>query len=338
MKGLTSDSLAKEGSFMGEQAVLSIIVPVYNLENYLCKCIDSILGQTYRDFEVLLVDDGSTDSSLSICLQYAETDSRICVFHKDNGGASSARNLGLEKARGQYISFIDGDDFIEPDLYERLLEDLLKTNADISCCQLDRIDRKGKHIVSYQAVSGVYSVNEIAAGFFEEGFIKECMYGPYQKLFRAECIGNNRFKPYQYGEDLLFVFKTLGNVKTVYLDDYIGYHYVIREGSAVKSSFSPERLDYVKAARDVERYCEKHFPQHVAAAHRWVYRHALITLRQLYQYDLAKSWNAHIKKEKKYLKSHTSLLPELPLRYRFNYLLVMYCPFLIKGMLAIKRK
>ena len=133
---------------MGEQAVLSIIVPVYNLENYLCKCIDSILGQTYRDFEVLLVDDGSTDSSLSICLQYAETDSRICVFHKDNGGASSARNLGLEKARGQYISFIDGDDFIEPDLYERLLEDLLKTNADISCCQLDRIDRKGKHIVS----------------------------------------------------------------------------------------------------------------------------------------------------------------------------------------------
>ena len=126
---------------MGEQAVLSIIVPVYNLENYLCKCIDSILGQTYRDFEVLLVDDGSTDSSLSICLQYAETDSRICVFHKDNGGASSARNLGLEKARGQYISFIDGDDFIEPDLYERLLEDWLKTKADISGGQAQDVER-----------------------------------------------------------------------------------------------------------------------------------------------------------------------------------------------------
>ena len=169
-------------------------------------------------------------------------DSRICVFHKDNGRGFFREKSGIGKSPGANIYlFIDGDDFIEPDLYERLLEDLLKTNADISCCQLDRIDRKGKHIVSYQAVSGVYSANEIAAGFFEEGFIKECMYGPYQKLFRAECIGNNRFKPYQYGEDLLFVFKTLGNVKTVYLDDYIGYHYVIREGSAVKSSFSPER-------------------------------------------------------------------------------------------------
>ncbi|MEG1313359.1 MAG: glycosyltransferase, partial [Bacilli bacterium] len=100
---------------------LSIIVPVYNVDKYINKCIESILAQTFTDFELLLVNDGSLDSSGSICDEYEKKDSRIKVFHKENGGVSSARNLGLENARGEWIAFVDGDDWISPEMYKKLL-------------------------------------------------------------------------------------------------------------------------------------------------------------------------------------------------------------------------
>lgn len=323
---------------MAENAALSIIVPIYNLENDLPGCIDSILRQTYQDFELILVDDGSTDQSASICRKYEKEDPRIRFFHKDNGGVSSARNLGLEKAHGHYISFVDGDDLIEPDLYERLIDDLLRSGADISCCQLDRISKEGGHIISYQAVSGEHSADEVAAAFFDEGYIKECMYGAYNKVFLAECIDRIRFKPYQYGEDLLFVFEVLGHAKRVYIDDYVGYHYMQRTGSAMKSVFSLNRLDYVKAAREVEKCCERQFPQYAELAHRWVYRHVLITVRQLQQHGMGSSQKRYIAHEKKYLKAHAFYLSKMPRRYRIDYLLVMYFPFLVRGILESKER
>lgn len=321
---------------MAENAALSIIVPIYNLENELPKCIDSILRQTYQDFELILVDDGSTDQSASICRKYEEEDPRIRFFHKDNGGVSSARNLGLEMAHGYYISFVDGDDLIEPDLYERLIDDLQRSGADMSCCQLDRINKEGRHIVSYQAVSGLLSADEVAAQFFDEGYIKECMYGPCHKVFRAECIEHIRFKPYHYGEDLLFMFETIGNTKHIYIDDYVGYHYVLRKDSATMSEFSLSRLDYVKAAREVEKCCERQFPQYAHLAHRWVYRHVLITVRQLYRHGMGRSQKRYISHKKKYLTANSLCLSEMPKRYRMDYLLVMYFPFLVRGLLALK--
>ena len=323
---------------MAENVALSIIVPIYNLENDLPKCIDSILRQTYQDFELILVDDGSTDQSASICRKYEEENLRIRFFHKDNGGVSSARNLGLDKAHGYYISFVDGDDLIEPDLYERLIDDLQRSGADMSCCQLDRINKEGRHIVSYHAVSGLLSADEVAAQFFGEGCIKECMYGAYNKVFRAQSIDRIRFKPYRYGEDLLFVFEVLSNANYVYIDDYVGYHYMERTGSAMKSAFSLSRLDYVKAAREVEKCCERQFPQYAHLAHRWVYRHVLITVRQLHQHGMSRSQKRYISPEKKYLKAHSSCLSEMPRRYRIDYLLVMYFPFFVRGVLELKER
>ena len=315
---------------MKENAALSVIVPIYNLETCLPKCLDSILSQTYEDFELILVDDGSEDGSLAVCREYQEKDDRIRVFHQANGGVSSARNLGLNHARGKYISFVDGDDLIESDLYERLIDSLVQSNADIACCQLDRITPEGKHIVAYPAVCEVCSAGSIVSRFFEEGFIKECMYGPYNKVFRVECIGDIRFKPYKYGEDLLFVFETLRNAKTVCIDDYIGYHYMERAGSAVKSGFSLARLDYVQAAREVEKCCETFFPQYAYLAHRWVFRHALITVRQLIQHGMSRSQKEYLSREKAYLKANSSCLSALPFRYRVDYWLILYFPFLIK--------
>ncbi len=321
-----------------EKRVLSIIVPIYNLGNALAKCLDAILCQTYRDFELILVDDGSIDGSLSVCQKYQEKDERIRIFHQENKGAASARNLGLDNANGSYVSFVDGDDLIEPEMIEKLMNGLIQSDADISCCQMDRITDEGKHVVSFQAIKGLYDPDDVVSRFFEEGFIKECMYGAYNKMFRRSCIGSTRFQPYKYGEDFLFVFETLTKAKTVFIDDYIGYHYVERKGSVTKSTFSLGRLDYVKAARQVERYCSEFFPPYLPLAQHLVYRHVLITVRQLVQYEMGNRQKAYIKAEKKYLKDNADQLSGLPFQFRLNYWLVMYCPFLIRKILAIRNK
>lgn len=124
---------------------VSIIVPIYNKEKYLEKCLDSILGQTYRDLEIILVDDGSTDNSLAICQRYAEKDPRIKIYHKPNGGVSSARNLGLEKSTGTLISFADPDDSLHAECIERLKRVLDETGAEIAYCYgLDLLGTTGR--------------------------------------------------------------------------------------------------------------------------------------------------------------------------------------------------
>ena len=117
--------------------LISVIIPVYNAEKHLRRCIDSILAQTFTDIELLLVDDGSKDKSGIICDKYAAKDSRIRVFHKENGGVSSARNMGIDEAKGDWLSFIDSDDWIEPTMYERMLQELIGNNADICMCDIN---------------------------------------------------------------------------------------------------------------------------------------------------------------------------------------------------------
>ena len=120
-------------------AVLSIIIPVYNKEQYIDGCLTSILNQTFTDFELILVDDGSTDGSAAVCRRFADADHRISLITKPNGGVSSARNTGLSKADGKYIGFIDSDDAIEPDMYELLIRNAEQYQADVSICRLKTI-------------------------------------------------------------------------------------------------------------------------------------------------------------------------------------------------------
>jgi len=122
---------------------ISIIVPVYNVENYLCKCVDSILEQTYKEIELILIDDGSTDSSGVICDKYKNKDTRVFVIHKKNEGVSSARNCGLKVAVGDYVGFVDSDDYVLNDMYEYLLNLSIMYNADITSCSFSVINDKG---------------------------------------------------------------------------------------------------------------------------------------------------------------------------------------------------
>ena len=128
---------------------ISIIVPVYKVEPYIHKCIDSILNQTFKEFELILVDDGSPDNCGNICDEYAKKDNRVRVIHKENGGISSARNIGLDVSNGEYIGFVDSDDYIKLDMYERLYNSCKVNNADISIIGTIEVDENGKKLYEH---------------------------------------------------------------------------------------------------------------------------------------------------------------------------------------------
>ena len=138
-----------------EKPLLSIIVPVYKVENYLQKCIDSILAQTFTDFELILVEDGSPDGCPALCDAAAAKDARIRVLHQKNGGLSAARNAGLDVARGEWIGFVDSDDYIAPEMYETLYKAVQSTGADLALCDYAEVDEAGRPAMSADARSGL---------------------------------------------------------------------------------------------------------------------------------------------------------------------------------------
>lgn len=237
---------------------ISIIVPVYNAEKYLHYALNSICGQTYQNLEILLIDDGSTDNSLKCCEEWAKKDTRIRVFHQENAGASAARNVGIEMATGQYVMFMDGDDWIESNMLEILYKQAEKYQADAACCilQEDSFDKKvpkepekGTSIekLGQEEKIRFYNVKE------ESGLALLCVWGPVCKLYRREVIGDCRFEDYQVAEDLLFNTNVICSPrfeKTVQIE-YPFYHYIIYPGSTMKQKFQQKYL----TAMQVEKEC-----------------------------------------------------------------------------------
>lgn len=201
---------------------VSVIVPVYNVEKYLRRCVDSILSQTFTDFELLLVDDGSKDKSAVICDGYAAEDHRVRVFHKENGGVSSARNLGIEEARGEWISFVDADDWINSDYFENLLKAVKNSDMVISGFQYVLL-RGGKlFFLNTVTPSLKLSYNELFS-------LPHTMSTPWCKLFKANIIKGNAVmfdEKMKMGEDTCFVNSYLCYVKNICFSEYSGYKYM----------------------------------------------------------------------------------------------------------------
>lgn len=227
---------------------ISIIVPVYNTEGYLCKCIDSILNQTYKFFELILVDDGSTDNSLNICKEYEEKDKRIKVFHKENGGQGSARNLGIDKAEGEYIGFVDSDDFIHPRYYEILKKLLDEKNADIACCHYQFIQPDEKWIFEELDYNAILSKAEvITTSEFMENYDRHfravSWISPCTKLCKREMFKNTRYPEGVIDEDSYILHHLLGNSDIMVRIEKKLYYYVWSPNSTSRSKFSPRRFD-----------------------------------------------------------------------------------------------
>lgn len=233
--------------------MISVIVPVYNTEQYLDRCVQSILAQTYTDFELLLIDDGSTDSSGVICDRYAELDSRVRVFHKENGGVSSARNLGLDNARGEWIAFVDSDDWVA----DKYLENFIS-----------HLNNEAKLIISFS-----YSVfkNKIYEPKYKSGIIKNGHFdklfnqydlswrtSPWGKLYNKEIIKGNNLQfnvDMPIGEDLVFLYQYLSLIDYIYVCGDSYYYY-----QADRANTLTKNINSVQ----VESYCLNNIDKAVA--------------------------------------------------------------------------
>ncbi len=224
------------------EKLVSVIVAVYNIEEYLPRCVDSILAQTYRNLEIILVDDGSKDQSGSICDSYAEKDRRIKVIHKKNGGLSDARNAGMDAATGEYIGFVDGDDWIDPDMYRAMYFACEKEKAQAAVCRYKQITKSG--IIDGSAGNSVSLSRDEALEIYVCGDERYLIYNSvWSKLFARDLVEGMRFPVGKNSEDIMFTTRAFCRMeRLVYLDEAY-YNYVLdREGSIMNEKAGERRL------------------------------------------------------------------------------------------------
>lgn len=231
--------------------MVSVIVPVYNAQEYLGECIRSVCRQTYSNLELILVDDGSTDGSSTIYRRMAVQDERIHIVFQKNKGAAAARNVGIRKARGEYILFVDSDDTIEPNMIEVLYEAIVEKNADISCCGLLHVyedhQRKFPPKPVLLETDGLGAVGEVLKNHIATA-------GPVCKLFHRNCVTETMFpEDLRIGEGALAVAETFLKVRRVVFVTQPLYRYHHREDSLMSAAFSKRDMDLIEAYQRISR-------------------------------------------------------------------------------------
>lgn len=269
---------------MNDEKLISIIVPVYNIERYIEKCILSIINQTYKNLQIILVDDGSTDCSGRICDIYMGKDQRIQVIHQKNAGLVCARKIGLKKAKGEFIGFVDGDDYIDKNMYLEMLQDMLLNDVDfVHTGYLE--ERNGNVKLKADFESGVYDIENDKMDFLRDYILEvssdnSLSYSIWSKLFRRELIE----KCYQkvpndqsYGEDLLALIACIFESSRIYLRKKAYYHYVFRESSITNSGWIPVAVKtgdlYKYLRKQLEDY--KFGPELEPSLNRWFQLHII---------------------------------------------------------------
>ena len=227
---------------MGEK--ISVIVPVYNVEQYLERCVDSIINQTYTNLEIILVNDGSTDNSGKLCDELAKKDERIRVIHKENGGLSDARNRGIDESESDLVGFIDSDDYIDSDMYEVLLKNLNDTDADLSMCALYDV---------YNNTPEAQVTNKETWKLSSEQAIKMVMEAKIlsvtavNKLYRKSLFTDLKFEVGKIAEDAFIMIKLLDTCEKIVATNEKKYYYVHRENSITTQKFSTKFLNVIEA-------------------------------------------------------------------------------------------
>ena len=245
---------------------ISVIVPVYKAEKFIEHCVDSILNQTYRNIEVILIDDGSPDLCPEICDQYAVKDSRVRVLHKENGGVSSARNAGLDIARGEYITFVDSDDYLEPCMYEMMLNKAISYECDVVMCDCmkDYVDHS--EIYTHNIRAGFYNQEQLEEEYYPHLLMMENVEYPatisnYLLLWKSTLnIPEMRYEPgIRYSEDLLFGAKLMWLAKSFYyMKGEAYYHYVMNPVSASHTYVPDKWNDYKRLYGRIRDTFEKY--------------------------------------------------------------------------------
>lgn len=237
--------------------MISVIVPVYNVEIYLERCIQSLVSQTYLNLEIVLVDDGSTDSSSKICDKWAENDTRIKVIHKENGGLSDARNAGLKVAMGEYISFVDSDDWIAKDFYEVLIRVLNENNADIAECGVYFVNDKEEILQKRGIKEEVLTLNRIEA--LKRLILENGVYQTvWNKLYKRTIVQGILFEVGKYHEDEYWTYQVFDRIEKMAVINQPGYYYLQRNSSIMGEKYSIKRLDGLEARAERVQFLKKY--------------------------------------------------------------------------------
>lgn len=252
-------------------SLISVVIPVYNVEKYLCECLDSIVNQTYKNLQIILVDDGSTDKSGEICDEYAKKDERITVVHQKNAGAGAAKNAGLDLIKGSYFSIIDSDDYIELDMYEKMISYMLKYKVDIVQCLFRKVFVNGFFDRGYAIPKR--QDKKIKAQQFLAEYLYDWKYAVFwNKLFKTELLNNIRFPENRKIDDEFFTYKLVCNANAVFNAQDVFYNYRIRKSSVMNETKRLRLIsDKVDCFAERYNYVTKKFPK----------------LKKQYYYDMA---------------------------------------------------
>lgn len=297
---------------------VSIVVPVYGVEKYIAECIESLLAQTYRNLEIILIDDGGKDRSPEICDRYAAQDDRIKVIHKPNGGAASARNAGLDAATGEYLCFVDGDDAVHPDYVKQLLTQVTAQDADMAVCGFRNWSRSGAEQVHCNN-TGEYTGQEYLLRFLRDWSCSLL----WNKIFRRDVIGDIRMEEGHKVDDEFFTYLVVMNCRKVVLFETPLYDYRIR-GSSVMQAMGPhlERIMLDRVAYVTTRY--RNIAQQMPQIEPEFFQDALDTMTRYWYHskDMPKAQ----REIRHWVKVHTGriLSMKLPLRSRLAYLYQLY--------------
>ena len=229
---------------LGSEELITIVVPVYNVDKYVSKCIESLLHQTYSNLEIIIVDDGSTDKSGEICDSYAKSDNRIKVIHQTNKGQSASRNKALSVANGNYIAFVDSDDYVSPLFIEKLYKRMSQDNSDISMCGYHAVDEKGMVLDTKLLDNGILNKSQFI-DIEVKGQTMICV-ALWNKLFKREIWKGLKLKEGVFAEDSFVLNEYLQKINSISTVDQPLYNYVQRSNSLVHS-YSLKNLDTVDA-------------------------------------------------------------------------------------------
>ncbi len=259
--------------------LISVIVPIYRVEEYLCQCIDSIIKQTYHNLEIILVDDGSPDNCGAICDDYAKKDDRIRVIHKKNGGLSDARNVGIDIAQGDYLSFIDSDDYVSEDYIAYLYTLLISNDADMSICgHISFQDGKEIDVQSREVVLRILNQIEFFEGFMYDKYASYA----WAKLYKKEIFQRLRY-PNTPSEDVAIIHKVVSKSDKIAYKNGAKYFYRVRKNSLSSwYEFSEKKLEFLDINQALCHFVLKKYPQLKSATSSLLARNYCTVLRELY--------------------------------------------------------
>lgn len=274
---------------------VSVIIPVYNVEQWLPRCLESLINQTiFNEIEILLIDDGSTDLSGSLCDSYASKYKNIATYHKSNGGVSSARNYGLQYANGLYIAFVDSDDYVEKDFYEMMIKSGKKQNADLLVGDYNLVfpDGKKKRYRSSANKPIFWDQNSAIKDFLKGENIGVNL---FDKLFLRNTIGNLKFdEEIKIGEDMYFIFQFLTRTKKVYGSFIAGYYYFQREGSTMNSIFTESHFDVITISNRILEWIKDNQPELLRYAKAMYVHSAYKTIERAYKFNAKDVYNKRL--------------------------------------------